>query len=247
MKKLFLFFLCLIFCNCSDDSNPVINEKELEVIQPLEVGNEWNYIDSSFNAIGEFIGISYSKLMITGSSTIKLNNKNKLVYYWNWFDNNNEQPESSKWLCGNRGDGFYFYGFITENDTVYFEPTLYAKYPIDNNDEWNYYSYMYFQDQDTSYLYKDTLLQTCISTNKILNTPSGKLDCIVYRYEGGFFSETEMYFSKGLGYVASIGKINGVIRFKKVLNSNIILDVSQKSTVVESKKKKHYHPFGLWK
>ncbi|HED38294.1 MAG TPA: hypothetical protein ENI76_08645 [Ignavibacteria bacterium] len=226
---LFLFFF-ISSCNKNENTvNPVDNNTS--VIFPLKVGNQWNYIDSTFDENNSLVKVSSSSLRITGSTNITYNGKSLEVFYWNWIDVANNKPGDIKWLIRNETDGLYFYGGRYLDSNFVFKKTLSEKYPVNVGDTWNNITYS-FSTTNSSFEISDTSLFTCIYVNKKFKTPIGELDSYVYNYQKTIDNEINdiyLYFSKDVGYIGFESKINGILRRKKTLNSLGLLKTSPKN------------------
>jgi len=131
-------------------------------ILPLDVGNYWIHIDSSFSQVPPSIDtIRYN---IKGDTIINYLGNDYKVYFWQVNESN------ARWLLRNESDGAYAYGRISQNDTL-LEKDLLIKFPIQVGESW----------QSNYAFYGDTITLECISTDYELIVPAGTFNCIVFR------------------------------------------------------------------
>jgi hypothetical protein len=219
-KIILIVISLLISWSCKDDSNPIIDPPVIQegVIMPLAVGNQWKFVDSLFNQDGVFTGIKNTRLEITESVQLNIDGKLKPYYNWQWFDDSSSTLDSSKLLCANSENGFYFFaGIHGEDTTIFNQPSLYAKYPIKENETWNWHFNMYVTTADTGFYTVVSYEMNCISINKSIETPFGKIDCIVYEYIDSSISGARNYYVPNVGLVGREEIWHGVIRVKKLL------------------------------
>lgn len=248
INSFFLLFFVLIL-GCKKNENPVNqNENSVDVIMSLKVGNQWTYIDSTFDQKETFVRIDTSKLGITGKTNISHNGKSYEAFYWNWIDIHTNRPGDGKWLCGNEVDGLYFYGGRYLDSNFVLGRSLNAKYPVSVGDSWQNVNYSYSL-LDSSFKIVDTTLITCTSVKEKINTFLGEMDCYVYhsqRTVSNYTYDTYLYFVKNVGYVGATFKTNGIIRSKKVLKANELLKYSYNNNEVmvnNNESNKYLSPF----
>ena len=95
-KNAYLLFLVMVLLSC-EDNNTSLPDK-LDVIQPLGIGFTWNYIDSVFNSEGRFVRVDSSRLGITGSELYQVDDKVIELFYWNWYDFEQQEYVNYAWL-----------------------------------------------------------------------------------------------------------------------------------------------------
>jgi hypothetical protein len=225
MGILVLYFIVFVI-GCSKDKNPVGSDLiEIDEIMPLEVGNKWIYIDSTFSTNDSLISVDTIQLCITGKSTILFNAESLDVYYWIWNDKYKNIPEDYKWLVRNESDGLCFYGLKYLDSSSVLGRSLMYKYPVTTGEEWEADLYSFNLDGEGNFLGFSNpfgIFMNCYSTNERYKTALGEMDCIVYYYQ--FFPrpgnyEYYYYFKKNLGYVGYIVKFRGVVIRKRILRS----------------------------
>lgn len=242
---LLIFFIFIFGCNKDDNSvNQVQNNSG--VIMPLKVGNQWTYIDSSFAENGSLISTDSSRLGITGKTNIFYNGQSIEVFYWNWLNINNNQPEDFKWLARNETEGLYMYGGRYLDSNFVFQKTLDTKYPVNVGDTWERITYSFRRiitgdSSFYSFYISDTVLVTCISINQKFITAIGEFECYVYNYQRVISNENDyiyLYYAKDVGYVGYQRKTNGILRRNKTLKSIGLLKSVPKivSKIVNSNK-----------
>ncbi|MBK7103695.1 MAG: hypothetical protein IPH62_00210 [Ignavibacteriae bacterium] len=223
IKNFTIIILFIIIWSCGDDSNPIEdipNVQDGEIV-PLTVGNEWKYIDSIFNIDGVYTGISYSSVKVTEIVELFINGEKNTLYTWKWSNS----IDSAKFLCANNEFGFNLYGSIRGNDTTIYDPlSLYAKYPINQNETWDWYYNMYVTTQDTAFYTSGSTEVKCLALNKPFLTPFGEIDCIVYEFKDSSETGARTYYSPKLGFIGREEIWHGVTRVKKVLSEVKIID-----------------------
>ena len=218
--KVSFIIISFLFISCIKDDNSVNPEDSTGVIMPLEVGNEWIYIDSTFSESGSLEKVDTSKLAITSKTIINYNGKNIEVFIFE-----SDQTKNVKTFLRNEIDGLYIYGGRYFDKDFLLGKSLLCKYPVNVGDIWEQKIYDY-NIRDSTFFIWDTLLTTCISINQKLNTSRGELECYVYNYQQNFGNEIydiSYYFVRNQGYVGAINRINGILRFKKTLKTYVVL------------------------
>ncbi len=173
-----------------DEGTVEITKRESGVIVPLEVGNYWvySYLEPDGTPSGEV-----EKLGITGCSTITYQERQYLVYFWNWFETL-DQPFDEFWLMNNQDDGLWMIGYAWDSfDTAAYFPNLTIKYPAEVGDAWEYV------DVEAS------VTMECVSTGSIIKTPAGTFECYAYLENEEYY----VYFAPGIGYVGYGATIDG--------------------------------------
>lgn len=225
MFNLYFMIISIFILGCNKNDNPVNpDENNIGVIMPLTVGNQWTYIDSTFDENGFLTSVDSSKLGITGKTNIIYNGQSLEVFYWNWIDPDNNQPDDGKWLCRNETEGLYFYGGRFLDSNFVLGKTLSRKYPVNIGDTWEEINYTY-STVDSSFRIADTSLITCISVNEKFNTIIGEFECYVYNYQRTFGNENDdiyLYFAKDVGFVGYQSIRKDILMRNKNLYSRII-------------------------
>jgi hypothetical protein len=214
-----ILFTILLITGCKKVGGPVASENARTVIVPLVVGNQWQFVDSTFSYSGTVQQVDTTILGITGSMTIQYQSKNYLSYYWNWFDQSNKLPSDRYLLCSNESDGLNFYGGVTSKGVYILVKNVNPKYPVNVGDIWEDISFIINQD-NTIGIYDTTQLQ-CIATENIINTPAGSFKCCVSQRTAKSypFSIEEYYYAPGIGMIGMTSKTNNKVTFRKVLIS----------------------------
>jgi hypothetical protein len=211
MRNFFYLTLAVFFtCSCEKDN---VSNNNKKIIQPLEVGYYWTFVDSTFSYDGILSQVDTSTVSVIGKETLNYKGKEIELFYWKWdfFDR--------IWLSNNEDGGFYLYGLRINDNSYVVEKSLNMKYPITVGDTWD--QYMFEFDQEGLYCYiSDTVGNECLYTNKSFSTVVGELDCIVTKYTNLASDEsweTYLYHCPDIGYVGLESKLNGVVVFSKRL------------------------------
>jgi len=180
-------------------------------IQPLEVGYNWTYIDSTFSNDGIIDKIDTSTLSIIDSEIINSDGKDLSVFYWKWDFSN------TIWLYANENGNLYNYGIISNEEKNLFAPSLKLPYPIGMGDLWESIHYNFIETYDSLFVSNIDTLE-CLYTDYPFNTSIGELNCItVYNKEILDDMETYTYYAPNIGYVGLVKKENDIVIFKKTL------------------------------
>lgn len=224
---IFLFFALLLIAGCKKNESPTSQTNPVEEsseIFPLRDGYTLVYREYSYSSSGSSTTEDSSAIVIHGKTTIQYQNQNLEVYKWQWYDLHNAKYESGCYLVNMQSDGLANFGGILFNRTYYWEKSLMIKYPVSAGDSWVFIDHSY-STSDSSFTPQTLATTTCISTDAVVSTGIGNLHCYVYSYQtqsGQNTYSTEMYFSKGVGYVASVNKQNGNVTDKMVLKYTIL-------------------------
>jgi hypothetical protein len=178
-----LFFI-VILCHSLFGQN--------DVILPLNVGNYWEFIDSTFSG-DTLLVVDTSKVEITGKTFIEYQNNSYEVYFWSWYDQytNPPVPSAQKWLIRNESDGLWEYGMLSDTDTLLLQ-NRHLKFPANVGDSWNIFAYLIM---DSTIQVSDTLVMECIATDQAFNTPIGTFQCYVYQYRWIITNESLVAFT----------------------------------------------------
>ena len=241
MRNFFLLFIGIaVFFSCEKNDDAIVIDND--VIHPLGVGYTWEYIDSAFTEEGTLDYVDTSKLGITGKTTIQYEGEDVEVFYWSWYNDNDQEYRSNKWLMSNGSNGLYCYGGATSKDIYVIEKTMNLKYPANANDSWERIKYTYRTENDSTYFYRgDTVTSTCVATNEIFSTPLHQYTCYKYHYvieRSNYTDDVYLYQVPKIGYVGYIRKRDGVVMFKKVLSSYNLTYSSMSSSSKSSGEKR---------
>lgn len=248
MKKLnYLFSMVILLClfaNCSKSNED--DSSSLDVIQPLKVGYTWTYIDSSFTNNGAFYRADSSKLAITGTTSILVNNKSVQVYYWSWYDFVAKAYGNNKWLVNNE-KGLAQYGVTDADSTYVWDPILSFKYPVSANENWTHVDYIITTDVHDSIvkIEKDTVNTTCISINTYFQTAIGSIKCHEYSQASGGYV-LSYFFALNKGLVGMVQKKNNVVLLKKTLKSYSLVANDKIPSVKSSRVSRGSNGINLW-
>ncbi len=200
-KIIGLLISILIISNCSKDSKFRPDIQYNNTIMPLAVNNYWIYKD-----LGPLINRE-SKIGITGYNRIIYDNEKRTVFFWNWYNMPEDEPQTVKTLVRNEAEGLFYYGQQSGSAISDISRILFIKYPVTEGDEW---------------VYADEVTIKCISESTQLPTELGYFDCYVYQItpqseagyrlisrllginqEKGFkgTEETYLYYTPEVGYV----------------------------------------------
>ncbi len=212
MKKNILIIICVIsIFSCKKEED---YQNSFAVIQPLQVGYSWKYLDTNFSNTGNPVSKDTTFLSITGIHQVNIDGTDVTLYEWSW----NWMPHL-KLLCNNDVGGFYFYGSKTDTRINILDKNLYVKFPILPNESWSSSDYLSRNFIDSTALYViDDVTKRCESTNEIFNTKAGAFKCYkIHSTEKN--TDTYTYYSPGIGYVGCIQMTDGKIVYTKTLVS----------------------------
>ncbi len=170
-----------------------------DVLQPLAVGNWWEYEFLRPGWTNPHQGIVHTIV----SEQIEVVVDGKTYTAWTWHD---EQDHLIMWLRRNGENGIYLMGGISDTDTL-FTNELHYKYPARAGESWEFPLLVY--DYTTnSFQISGTRKIKLIDNNRIVQTPAGDFRCYVYYFRismgedvpGGFFGYYQFY-SPGVGLV----------------------------------------------
>lgn len=227
-KLLYLLLASFIMFSCEKERNNDLNN----LIQPLEVGYSWTFIDSIFTEEGILTNVDTSTLSIVGKETVNYEGKQTELFYWKWdfFDR--------IWLMGNEGGNNYIYGIREDGISYLIAQSMAHPYPVNIGDTWISYTYSLQVEGDTTFgVISDTTEYKCLYKDYMLHTKVGDLKCIVSSKKkemGAGERETLIYNSLNIGYVGLESRINNIVTFKKTLMSYDFSNKQGLSTVVKS-------------
>ncbi|MFC1852413.1 hypothetical protein ACFL27_19620 [candidate division CSSED10-310 bacterium] len=169
--------LCLVsglgFMACSDD-----DDDEASLIQPLEEGNTWTYIDED------------EQWTMTVNGTQDVDGTETKRVDVNWLDTETYYSDFWTYFFKNHEDGMYYYGTEYQGDIDTTSPRLWVKYPVSDGesfvDGWgNTYRVMSLSEQVT--------------------VPAGTFTCIKFECrndDGNLY--TYEYWAPNVGYIKSL-------------------------------------------
>lgn len=212
----------------------------------MGVGYSWTYIDSTFNSDGSFYRADSSRLAITGTTSISVDNNSVQVYYWSWFDFKAKTYGVDRWLISNE-NGFTLYGVKDADSTHLWSPALSFKYPVNANESWTHINHVITLDAKDSIIgiEKDTVNTTCNSIAADFQTGIGTQKC--YKYSemmDGY--EMSYFFVLNKGLVGMIQKKNNVVLQKKILKSYSLVTNSKISSVKSGRVSRDSNGINLW-
>jgi hypothetical protein len=182
------------------------------VIIPLQAGNWWRFVDSTFAADGSVSSIDSSLLKIVRNDTILYNGAVYPVGEWAWCSVLSGAQDGDAYLLGNGPDGLYEFGMSTHNsstglDTLHvIARSLFIKWPAAPGDVWMSDQYSRSNRPDGSTQWKLDSMQSisrCLETQVNLSTPAGNLACMVFRQQQSPADSNgaRIYCSPGVGLV----------------------------------------------
>jgi hypothetical protein len=213
-----LFFISILIISCDKKSNDQATGPQTispTTIVPLVIGNQWSYIDSTYNTNGT-VNIDSSFLAITGKSTIQYQNQSLEVFHWNWLDKKTLVPQDWKWLSRNESDGLYMYGGASSKGVFQLGRSQNHKYPTTVGEFWQRISFI--TGVDSTFRIGDTSIVHCLATDEVFNTPAGSFRAYVTNYQSSGL-DIYLYYVPNIGYVGLIDKQNGRMTFKKTMKT----------------------------
>ncbi|MDD3731859.1 MAG: hypothetical protein PHU88_05730 [candidate division Zixibacteria bacterium] len=121
MNKILIYLFTVLFLlltACSDD-NDNNDDSDIEMIMPLNIGNQWSYLNFVKDTLGVQRDTTYSDLNIY---------KDTVINDIHWYITTDEYPYKVSSLIAHRDDGLWAYGP---------PPYLIIKYPADIYDTWS--------------------------------------------------------------------------------------------------------------
>jgi len=242
-KLLYLLLASFVIYSCEKDETEGINDLK-KLIQPLEVGYNWTFIDSTFDNEGTLTKVDTSTVSVIGSEIVNYDGKQIELFFWKW------DFYERIWLYVNEEENLYKYGLRDDNKNYIITQSLNQPYPVNIGDTWSSYHFNLQVENDTTFgVIRDTTEYECIYKDYTLNTKIGNLECIV-KHTSDDLGERYIYYSPNIGYVGLENRVDGIIRFKKTLMNYDFsrkqdLSKVMKSAQRESKKNLHLDNFGL--
>lgn len=219
--QLLLIVVILLFSGCKSDNPVDPNEESINVIMPLQVGNQWTYIDSTFDENDALVYVDSLKLGIIGKTNIKHEGENIDLFHWSWISNEGGIPYGDQRLARNENDGLSFFGKRILDENYVHGKSLEIKYPAAVGDTWEVESFLY-SSEDSSFSTGNSMFVTCKSINEKFLTSLGEMECYVYLFQKSINNEEDsfsLYFNKNLGYVGGVSVVNDTGKFKRTLKS----------------------------
>ncbi|MFC0878989.1 hypothetical protein ACE01N_20510 [Saccharicrinis sp. FJH2] len=215
MKKLLYLLLASFFIySCEKDESEAKDEFD-KLIQPLEIGYSWTFIDSTFTNEGTLTKVDTSTVSVIGSEIANYDGKEIELFYWKWdfYDR--------IWLKANEEGNNYIYGLREDDKSYLITKSLNHPYPLDIGDTWSKYNFRLQEENDTIFgVISDTTETECKYKDYFFNTMIGDLECVVSFYTRQIdndLSEKFIYYSPNIGYVGLENKVNSIVTFKKTL------------------------------
>lgn len=199
-----------VIMSCEKEKNDSINE---QLLLPLSVGNIWDY--------GNF------KLKITDKYTINYMNENIEVFSLGRIIDEDSVFLNHKNLFSYDAMGnIYCNGATITSDTLHMK-SLYLNNNCNENEFWDYYQVVATgqSTQVTDVEINDTVDMICFTIDSIISIPLGQFKCngFVYSFsDDDDIRSYECYYSKGVGLVKQIVKINGVAFQTSTLQSYLL-------------------------
>ncbi len=248
MRKLLYIFLAAVFVySCEKDSTEEINDLN-KVIQPLEVGYSWTFVDSTFTNEGTLSNVDTSTVSVIGKEISYFDGKEIDLFYWKW-----DFSERIS-LKANELGNVYSYGLRVNEESYIITKSLLQRYPVNIGDTWNRFRFNLTENNDTILGYvSDTIEYKCLYTNDAFKTIIGEIDCIVTfatDKTGDDSRETYIYHNPNIGYVGLESKINDILVFKKTLmnydfTKSKASQITLKSAQSEGRLESIFNTYGL--
>ncbi len=206
-----IIFFILFGCKKDEAVNP---PEEKGNIQPLTVGNEWHYVDSTFIDSLAIVDTTIN-IKITAKQFMEKIADGKEVYSWDVFRDSVLLRENFVRL---EDDGLWHYGEVNNSDTLN-AAKMWGKYPVYIGDTFNEKRYVY-DSVSHSYSEDDVWKWTCTELYKPIRMKSGRtIYCIVFSTENKNGEEIQLLYSVNIGYAGWITKKNNKIIFRETLTS----------------------------
>jgi hypothetical protein len=204
-----MILLCLIsVLSCKKGEN---DTPKKQLLFPLSVGNTWDY--------GEI------KFKITDKYSIKHNHKTIDVYSFGQIIGDDSIAFNYKGLYSYDEFGnIYCNGGTLPMDTLHIS-SLYLKDTCVAKDSWVFYQVVttgVYSKKLTNVEVNDTVEMICTSSDTLISIPLGKFRCKVFMYSFPDDADTrsfEFYYSRGVGLIKMMVKVNGIIRSTTILKS----------------------------
>lgn len=203
MKIRILIFVLLsslvLLAGCDLFNNE--QEKSIDELMPLAVGNYWEY---EYNRRSFKDTLRYE---VATEIQVPWGDTSYTAYGYNRVPLPPEIPEFY-WLYRNGEAGLYLMGGMADTDTLY---TQYVNkpWPAGEGQIWDIPRLAFSRDSLKFYV-SDTLQVTLIDTDREIETPAGTFECYVYKYTVSLADDVRlnsdyfMYYSPGVGLVAQI-------------------------------------------
>lgn len=182
-------------------------------ILPLKVGYSWEYQTYALNedsTIGPAQGRDKFKVIRTSLDSSQ--SGGDVLFHRVYVDPYTNTESEFEWLFRNYEDGLYAMGGRMTTDSIYTR-LLYLKYPVKKGESWKS-PHLIYHLIEQRYTIQDSIAYTCIDTNTVFETSTGRFSCVVYyhreKWDDGDATSTRdiyEYCSKEVGIIATITSI----------------------------------------
>jgi hypothetical protein len=196
---LLCMLLSILFSGCYilEPDEPVS-----DVLQPLAVGNWWEYEILRPQWPNPHQGTV--REIVSEKLNVHINGVVYPTVAWNADINWEDFPEY-KWLARNGDEGLYLMGGIAETDTFFMNELQY-KYPAEVGESWQA-PRLAFSRFDFKFYIADTLEVTLVDINKEVNAPAGNFRCYVYYFRVPIADDVLGYFGYYQFYSPRLGLV----------------------------------------
>ena len=217
-RILIIFLSTVIFFSCEENESNNPNDNQVVNYWPMEVGNYWTFVDSSYNSDSETWRVDTVTWFIPETKII-----NGKTYYS--ISVTNDYPEITsqvKWLFNIEENNIIAAGGTTPYDTLIAESVLLKNTEI-IGETWPYYHIVVSEGTD---LYvRDTVDMKMEAISELNNTKYG-----ILKYKSCSFNfnieedirTSSMYFSNNIGMIRILGKENNeIIKISNLIDYNL--------------------------
>ena len=185
----FLIVIGTIFSSCAKEKN----ETDTSVIFPLNVGNVWSYVDTTFHYNTHEIEVGSSSMRFdyfytvgdfSGYSPISVVKGNPVTFLNSDSDGNLEE-------------------YLFQSDSLIFS-TIHFKKNAEKGDKWKFKTADYINGDYTKVTISESEME-CIVSDTTISTPKGKFVCKGYKSSPNGGRDTFIsYLSENIGLIVTL-------------------------------------------
>ncbi|OFX69179.1 MAG: hypothetical protein A2X14_01420 [Bacteroidetes bacterium GWD2_33_33] len=217
-RILIIFLSTVIFFSCEENESNNPNDNQVVNYWPMEVGNYWTFVDSSYNSDSDTWRVDTVTWFV--SEKVLVNGKE----YFSISVTNNYPAITSqiKWLFNIEENNIIAAGGTTPFDTLIAESVLLKNTEI-VGETWPYYHIVVSEETD---LYvRDTVDMKMEEISELNNTKYGILNYKSCSFNFNIEEDirtSSMYFSNNIGLIRIIGKENDeIIKISNLIEYNL--------------------------